>query len=339
MGVHWSMIRYIIDECKYMPIRGSVLLIGRQTVHITPAKFYKLLYQEGMQVNTGAPITLDTYTRAGAKRGLISDYSFFKILGADHVSAMDVSDYEGADIIHNLDTPIPTNLEGKFDFIFNGSVLDNVFDPVMALKNISRMLAPNGRVIHFEHASNCVNNAYLQFSPNWFFDYYVINGYSDCKTYLAIFDDLDEPWSFYACIHANESEPSQFASPHFAMTAVTAEKCHSSSWNRNPIQGQYRSRKEWDEYMNHLQFIERSVRPVLGTRTNLHRRFSIALRFRARLKTLWKFACSDLKTLWELICGRKGRITWRRVKFAIKKRFNYVTGNPLKQGYLPLGTL
>jgi hypothetical protein len=36
-------------------------------------------------------------------------------LGATSVSILHVSDYEGADIIHNLDSPIPQELEGKFE--------------------------------------------------------------------------------------------------------------------------------------------------------------------------------------------------------------------------------
>jgi SAM-dependent methyltransferase len=262
------MARFIIREGKHSPIRGSVLLIGRQTVFLTPERFSALMREEGMQIDSALPLSLDTSTQSGAGRGFISDACFFKAFGAATVAAIDVSDYEGAEIVHNLDLPIPAHLEGKFDFICNGSVLDNVFNPIMGLGNISRMLAPGGRVIHFEHASNAVNNAYLQFSPNWFFDYYVVNRFADCKAYIALFHDLYGSWDFYACLHEGAQKPRLFRSARFAMTAVIAERAPDSTWDRHPVQGQYRSRENWAEYSKCLQRFADSPRPIMAPSSN-----------------------------------------------------------------------
>ncbi len=268
MGLLKQMARFVIREGKYNPIRGSVLLIGRQTIHLTPERFQALMREEQMDINPTAPLSLDTTTQKGIGKGFISDAYFFKALGAETVKAIDVSDYEGAEIVHNLDSPIPRHLEGKFDFICNGSVLDNMFNPVMGLTNISRMLAPGGRVLHFEHASNTVNNAYLQFSPNWFFDYYVANAFADCKTYVALFYGPNGPWDFYACLHENGREPGLFRSSRFAMTAVIAEKAPDSTWDRYPAQAQYRAERDWAEYLSRLRQFAVSTRPILSPSKN-----------------------------------------------------------------------
>jgi hypothetical protein len=264
MGLSRQMARFVVREAKHAPIRGSVLLIGRQTISLTPERFSDLMREENMPVDPAIPVTLDTTTQKGTGKGYISDAYFFKALGADTVTAVDVSDYEGAEIVHNLDTPIPAQLEGKFDFICNGSVLDNMFNPIMGLNNISRMLASAGRVIHFEHASNTVNNAYLQFSPNWFFDYYAVNEFADCKAYIALFYDLSGPWDFYGCIHDGMIEPKLFRSSKFAMTAIIAERTSDSTWDRHPIQGQYRSPEDWARYLKCLGRFSDSTRPVIG---------------------------------------------------------------------------
>ena len=265
MGLSKQMARFVIREGKHSPIRGSVLVVGRQTIHLTPERFAELMREEGMPTDPAIPVSLDTTTQKGAGRGYISDAYFFKSLGADNVTAIDVSDYEGAEIVHNLDTPIPTRLEGKFDFICNGSGIDNMFNPIMGLTNISKLLAPAGRVIHFEHSSNTVNNAYLQFSPNWFFDYYVVNKFADCKTYIALFYDLHGPWSFYACIHEGENEPRLFRSSRFAMTAVIAEKAADSTWDTYPIQGIYRSPDNRADYLRCKQRFASSSRPIISS--------------------------------------------------------------------------
>ena len=268
MGLSKQMARFVIREGRHSSIRGSVLLIGRQTVHLTPQRFTELMREEGMLIDPSVPVSLDTTTQKGIGKGFISDTYFFKALGAESVLAIDVSGYEGAEIVHNLDTPIPSELEGKFDFICNGSVLDNMFNPIMGLTNISRLLAPTGRVIHFEHSSNTVNNAYLQFSPNWFYDYYVVNKFSDCKTYIALFYDLNGPWSFYACVHEDGLEPKLFRSSRYAMTAVVAEKNTASTWDRCPVQGIYRSRENWEDYLECERRFATSSRPFIAPSEN-----------------------------------------------------------------------
>jgi hypothetical protein len=48
-----------------------------------------------------------------------------------------VSPYEGAEIIHDLNRPVPDKLKESADFIVDGSTLDNVFDPAMVLRNFA----------------------------------------------------------------------------------------------------------------------------------------------------------------------------------------------------------
>jgi 2-polyprenyl-3-methyl-5-hydroxy-6-metoxy-1,4-benzoquinol methylase len=63
------------------------------------------------------------------------------------VKAVDVSPYEGAEVIHDLNQPLPDRLRGTADFIVDGSVLDNVFDPATGLRNLTEMLRPGGRLL------------------------------------------------------------------------------------------------------------------------------------------------------------------------------------------------
>lgn len=261
MGITKPMARFIVREAKHAPIRGAVLLLGRQTVSLTPAAFHALLDDEGVKL-ADTSVDLDEHTTHGAGRGLISDSYFFRALGADDVSAIDVSDYEGADIVHDLNEPVPPSLENRFDFICNGSVLDNVFAPAAALCNVTRLLKPHGRVAHLEHASNVINGAYLQFSPNWFSDYYALNGFADCKSYLAFFRELDGPWELYACLHDGSSEPRTMRSGKRAMTLVIAEKSPTSTFNRLPTQKQYRG-DGGGVYDEGYRRFSSSTRPIL----------------------------------------------------------------------------
>ncbi len=66
----------------------------------------------------------------------IEDKDFFKLFGNISFDAMDVSDYEDAAIIHNLNEDVPENLFEKFDFIIDGGTFDHIFN----MKHLLQML-------------------------------------------------------------------------------------------------------------------------------------------------------------------------------------------------------
>lgn len=166
--------------------------------------------------------------------------------------ALDASPYEGAEIIHDMCLPIPNKLRGCADFIFNGSCLDNIFDPAQALRNISAMLRPEGRVMMFEHGT-MIQGAFTVFSPEWFFDFFAANRYADCQVQIGCFDDIFGPWRIQNWEPFDESGQGMFDSMQQGdfVTICTAEKGPGSTDNIMPIQAQYRAQhsKAADPYL------------------------------------------------------------------------------------------
>ncbi len=114
----------------------------------------------------------------------MSQESFFGAFTDAEVRSLDVSAYENADIVCDLQGKVPDDLHGIADFIYNGSCLDNIFDAAAAMRNMTRLLRPGGRVYHYEQG-NSHPTAYLKYSADWFMDFYAINEFSDCKTYVC----------------------------------------------------------------------------------------------------------------------------------------------------------
>ncbi|MBP6943211.1 MAG: hypothetical protein KBB55_04180, partial [Candidatus Buchananbacteria bacterium] len=139
MGLGINVVGAILREHKYRPIDGDVLLMGRQAVYFSPAEILELLHQNGIEPRLKPEqITLDKTTlnrNASGDKELITDTSLFKLLGAKSVCALDHSDYEGAEVIHDLTKPLPEHLKGIADFIVDGSTLDNTFNPALTIQN------------------------------------------------------------------------------------------------------------------------------------------------------------------------------------------------------------
>ena len=103
MGLGNSLVEAIVRERKYRPIRGDVVVIGRQTVYFTPKDILAMLTQHGISVEGISPssIELDRSTQdrleGYANANLITDAALFRLLGVPKTLALDQSDYEGAE--------------------------------------------------------------------------------------------------------------------------------------------------------------------------------------------------------------------------------------------------
>jgi SAM-dependent methyltransferase len=146
--------------------------IGRQTFELTVPEAVELFMRYRLPVDAflRADVEIDHSTTQVRQTGkpFVSDRAFLGALGIAEVHAVDHSDIEGADSIHNMNQPIPPSLSESADIILDGSTLDNVHDPAMALMNYNRMLRPGGRVVSINAAKPDVQGAYTGMAAEWF---------------------------------------------------------------------------------------------------------------------------------------------------------------------------
>ena len=102
----------------------------------------------------------------------------------DSIEVLDISDYEGADIVLDLNKPVPQRLHSNFDLIYDSSVIDNIFNPGQGISNIHCLLKPGGRYIGI-NMNSFFPGAMVSCHPEWFYGFFAVNGYSDVKVYLT----------------------------------------------------------------------------------------------------------------------------------------------------------
>ena len=68
----------------------------------------------------------------------------FKNLKSEKITTIDVNDFGDPDIIYDICSDPDENLVEKFDKIICLAVLEHVYDPFAAVKNIRKMLKENG---------------------------------------------------------------------------------------------------------------------------------------------------------------------------------------------------
>ena len=268
MGLGFHAVDAIGREHAFRPIKGDILFIGRQATYLSPAGLAAQLRAHGHAVDlTAIEIDRTTVNRLPGYRDIVTDRSIFRALGIDTIKALDVSDYEGAEIVHNLNQPLPDRLQAVADFIVDGSTLDNVFDPAMTLRNYAALLRPGGRLITI-NALSLLEEAYTLCSPDWYLDFFVENGFVDCKVYVCagyggLYNSYWFDTEYIAATKATRLSvfPAKWLRYY---TVVFAEKGATSTSELTPEQMPYRSTANWERYGAQLAIIHRSARPHLA---------------------------------------------------------------------------
>lgn len=161
MGLNINGVKFLLSAKMRGVSFNRVLMIGRQSLTITPNEVRKLLQlpidrklkQDILQLRLGS----DVYAE-----------ELFHVLGADDVESMDKTSYEGAVIIHDLNLPVPEQLKEKYDVVLDGGSLEHIFNFPVALKQCMEMLKIGGHYIGLTPCNNYTGHGFYQFSPELF---------------------------------------------------------------------------------------------------------------------------------------------------------------------------
>ena len=271
MGMMIPVCDFLIRLHKQKPIGPNVLFIARQTIPLTKWAFDDLLKLHGLTSQYDGPVEYDSDTVNSTRGKYISDKYFMKCLGVKSFHSLDVTDYEAADIVWDLGMPIPEEHHNKYDFIYNGGCFDNMFNPGVALMNVSKLLSSGGRMVCMESAAS-YNSPYLIFSPGWFHDYFVSNNYDWGQIYICSYGSSEElwhgPWKIrYVNVPAypNGGPPKPSKSEQLIVLAV-GQKGASSTDEVQPVQYQYRATEALRDTFNRSQeaFVARRPPLIVG---------------------------------------------------------------------------
>ena len=176
MGINYSEAQAIL-ALKSQGLAGNEMLcLGRPELFLSAKQAARLSRQFGL--NGAAQHAQNALSETYAE-------AFLKVFGIDHVRSIDASAYEGASILHDLNTPIPADLEGTTSFLYDGGTMEHVFDVATVFQNIARLLRVGGTVLISTAANGQCGHGFYQFSPELFYRVFEANGFEDVRVYLV----------------------------------------------------------------------------------------------------------------------------------------------------------
>lgn len=164
----FSRVLQAFDRDKPASLETSVMTYGVQRIGFTREEAVGAL----------------NIQEASGDTGVFDHWGFFRLLGFDHVHAMDICDELGPTHIHDLNTPVPEDLHGSYDMVFDGGTSEHVFNAPMVLQSTVHMVSDGGWAVHMLPMNNQVDHGFYQFSPTLFFDFYGANGFTGRGLFL-----------------------------------------------------------------------------------------------------------------------------------------------------------
>ncbi|MBN9600182.1 MAG: hypothetical protein J0G28_10985 [Afipia sp.] len=116
-------------------------------------------------------------------------------LGAENITSIDASAFEGASLIHDFNRPIPQDLRGQFDTFLDFGSIEHIFNVAQVVDNIVNLVKPGGHVLIGTNANGFPSHGLYQFSPEFFYSLFSKrNGFEDTSVFLV---NLSRPkmWS------------------------------------------------------------------------------------------------------------------------------------------------
>lgn len=153
MGIDVDVAKFLLAARARQVDFQKTLMLGNQKLHFSKSDYESL----------ADIFNLDHWAQ------IEDGMAFFRFLGAREIASMDISDYEGAEILHDLNQPIGSNLKEKFTFVLDGGTLEHVFNFPIALANAMKMVEVGGHLAIIGGGNNFLGHGFYQFSPELFY--------------------------------------------------------------------------------------------------------------------------------------------------------------------------
>ena len=190
MGFNSWTTHLILASNKEKAFKKDALfgLGGRQSVFLTPEQIQELAILYGFSKESLEGLFDEDATDNDTlrTRRSITDASYIDNLLGMKTFSFDATSYENAEVILDLNKPFDSQMStqqlNRFDGLFDGGCIDNVWNPAQSQMNLASLLHSGGRIVNWVSASNWPG-AFCMVSCEWLLSFYAINGFKNIRVY------------------------------------------------------------------------------------------------------------------------------------------------------------
>lgn len=160
MGIDLAAFEFLLKAQAELGDFGKTVVLGRQRL---------LVRNEQEKAQFGGK--LRQYRPDLTMDDIAHDYvdGLIDRLGGRPCHFMDNSAYEGAQVIHDLNEPLPPELHNSYDTVIDIGTLEHVFNIGTGMRSVAEMVRPGGQFLCLNVANHHLGHGFWQFGPEVFF--------------------------------------------------------------------------------------------------------------------------------------------------------------------------
>lgn len=182
MGLNYAICEFLyashfFEQLKNKTGSTNVLTLGRQAVRLSPQQRSKVALN--LKVSNQEIEVLIKQSDGYCE-------SLLNFMGADSISSLDYSNYEGVDYTGNLNERLSrgslSSIQTEFDAVFDFGTTQMVFNPAQSIENSLSFLKVGGALVLVLPVCGLINHGLYQFGPH-FFDALANKDYLNVSTF------------------------------------------------------------------------------------------------------------------------------------------------------------
>ncbi len=167
MGFDFNNTKFVLFAKSLGADFSSTITLGRQFLFVHEKELRYLL--KGFSYDITDAELSKIYNDASFEDG---KYPFVEhllhYLGAGTADSLDMSEYEGATVIHDMNLPIDQALWSRYSLVIDGGTLEHIFNVPTSLQNCMNLLKLGGHFVSVAPANNWLAHGMYQFGPDLF---------------------------------------------------------------------------------------------------------------------------------------------------------------------------
>jgi SAM-dependent methyltransferase len=164
-------------------------------------------------------------------------------LGASQISSLDYSGFEGANVIHDLNEPVPDDLKSQYDSVIDLGSAEHVGNPMQAFKNYGELCKVGGQIVLSLPANNLCGHGLYQFSPELFFRIYSEkNGFRNLEVFVS---EIKRPTRLFRVLNRHANGRIEIVTGSATMLLVRAVRSDAELFSDGIFQRDYED--QWDQ--------------------------------------------------------------------------------------------
>lgn len=161
MGIDTEAARFLLARQREGATFSECATLGRQHFFVGNKEIAGILREFGLSSYEFPKLSSPTYPPFSEP--------FWEMLGVKKLTTIDVSRYEGATHIHDMNLPIPIEWKEAYDVVCDVGTLEHIFNFPVAIRNCMEMVKCGGHLFLHTSANNDFGHGFYQFSPELFF--------------------------------------------------------------------------------------------------------------------------------------------------------------------------